>query len=89
MIIRDVLFPEMIQFADRTLNLLFEQPRKIEILKSYIDNFLKPSNKIYNPIYLNCMNSFFSSSFKIFKLPYCISDLFDLDKIEKANILEE
>jgi len=32
MIITDVLFPEMMQFADSSLKILFEQPRKIEIL---------------------------------------------------------
>jgi len=84
-----VLFREMLQFTNIPLTILFERPKKIEILKSYIDNFLKPSQKIYNPIYLNCMSSFFLSSCKFRELPFCISDLYNQEEFEKAKILEE
>ena len=63
-IITEVLFPEMMQYADSSLPILFEKPKKMEILKSYFDNFLILSKNNCNPIYLNCMNSFFPSNFK-------------------------
>lgn len=75
MVITDVLFPEILQHANDNLTLLFELPKIIEILRSYYDNFLKPTQKIFNPIYVNCFNSFLPNAFEFRELPFCISDL--------------